>query len=298
MKRMTGKQAKSHRIVTGTRGKFKTKLVHGLIASIINAIFLYLFMIMPRIFGKPDKEPHMGVLYAHRGLHDNDAGIPENSMKAFERAKEAGYGIELDVQLTRDGIPVIFHDFTLERMCGVSEKVENLTYEQLNQLTLLNTDEKIPILKDFLDMVNGAVPLIVELKVEMTNLALCPVVQGLLDDYKGVYCIESFNPLVLLWYRVKRNEIMRGQLSTNFRLDGNYKTPLYFILTHLFTNFITAPDFIAYNCRFKNEPSRLICRKLYKNLAAAWTVKSQQELESIRDDFDLFIFDSFVPEEE
>ena len=240
----------------------------------------------------------MGVLYAHRGLFDNDAGIPENSMKAFGRAVEAGYGIELDVQLTKDGIPVIFHDFTLERMCGISEKVVSLTYEQLNKLTLLNTDEKIPTLSGFLDMVGGAVPLIVELKIESTGVALCPAVQKLLDDYKGVYCIESFNPLALLWYRVKRNEVMRGQLSTNFRYDGNYKTPLYFILTHLLTNFITAPDFIAYNIKFKNEPSRLICRKLYKNLAAAWTVKSQQELDSLKNDFDLFIFDSFIPAEE
>lgn len=256
---------------------------------------LYLLMIMPRICGKPQKSPHMGVLYAHRGLHDNKTPAPENSMKAFEMAVEAGYGIELDVQLTKDGIPVIFHDFTLERMCGVSGKVENMTYEQLKGLRLLNTEEKIPALKEFLDMVNGRVPLIVELKVEWTNLELCPVVDKMLTDYKGVYCIESFNPLALVWYRRNHPEVMRGQLSTNFRRDGNYKNAAYFLLTHLLTNCITSPDFVAYNCKFKSEPGRRICRKMYKNLAVAWTVKSQKQLESLEKDFDLFIFDSFIP---
>lgn len=253
-------------------------------------------MIMPRIFNKPQKTPYMGVLYAHRGLHNNETEAPENSMTAFRMAVDAGYGIELDVQLTKDGIPVIFHDFTLERMCGVSGKIEDMTYEQLHQLSLLDTEEKIPTLKEFLEMAAGKIPLIVELKIEWTNLALCPVVDKMLSEYEGVYCIESFNPLALLWYRRNHREVMRGQLSTNFRLDGSYKNIFYFLLTHLLTNCITGPDFIAYNCQFKSEPGRRICRKLYRNLAVAWTVKSQKQLESLKEDFDLFIFDSFVPD--
>lgn len=273
------------------------KTILKMIISVIALVFLYLFLIMPRIWGRPKRAPHMGVYYAHRGLFDNDNGIPENSMKAFRRAVEAGYGIELDVQLTKDGVPVIFHDFTLNRMCGVSGKVENMTYAKLNKLSLLHTDEKIPKLKDFLDMVNGQVPLIIELKIESVNLALCPAVQSLLEDYKGVYCIESFNPLALLWYRRKHKEVMRGQLSTNFRYDGNYKNVTFFFLTHLLTNCATRPDFIAYNCHFKTEPGRRICRNLYKNLAVAWTVKNQKQLESLKKDFDLFIFESFIPKD-
>lgn len=273
------------------------KNILKIIISVIALAFLYLFMIMPRIWGRPKRAPHMGVYYAHRGLFDNGKGIPENSMKAFKRAVEEGYGIELDVQLTKDGIPVIFHDFTLERMCGVSGKIENMTYAQLKKLSLLHTDEKIPKLKDFLDMVDGQVPLIIELKIESVNLALCPAVQSLLEYYKGVYCIESFNPLALLWYRRKHREVMRGQLSTNFRHDGNYKNVTYFLLTHLLTNFATRPDFIAYNCHFKTEPGRRICRSLYKNLAVAWTVRNQKQLESLKKDFDLFIFESFIPKD-
>ncbi len=272
------------------------KAVVDLIKTVAAGAVIYLLMIMPRMYKKPSGTPHMGVLYAHRGLFDNNAGIPENSMKAFERAIEEGYGIELDVQLSKDGIPVIFHDFTLERMCGIPDKVENLTFEQLRALDLLDTNEKIPSLEEFLKMAAGRVPLIVELKIEKFGLELCPVIQRQLDRYKGVYCIESFNPLALIWYRRNRSRIMRGQLSTDFRRDGNFKTPLYFLLTHLLTNFLTKPDFIAYNCNFKEEWGRRICRRLFKNIAVAWTVKSNEQLESIKEDFDLFIFDSFIPE--
>lgn len=271
----------------------KTILIIALCIVVI--IVLYLLFIMPRIWKKPSKDPYMGVLYAHRGLHDNQTSAPENSMKAFRKAVEEGYGIELDVQLTKDGVPVIFHDFTLERMCKVTGKVRQMTYLQLQQLHLLDTEEKIPTLEEFLRMVDGQVPLIVELKEEWTDLSLCPAVQKLLSAYKGVYCIESFNPLVLLWYRRYCGKVMRGQLSTNFRKDGGYHNPFYLFLTHLLTNWLTAPDFIAYNCLFKEEPGRRICRKLYKNLAVAWTVKSQEQLESLEKDFDLFIFDSFIP---
>ena len=260
-------------------------------------IFLYLLLIMPRIWRKPDRTPYMGVLYAHRGLHDNETEAPENSIKAFQKAVDAGYGIELYVQLTKDCDPVVFHDFTLERMCGTTGKIETSTYEQLQSLSLLQTNEKIPTLQECLNLVSGQVPLIIELKVEWLNVSLCPVVQKLLAKYDGIYCVESFNPLALLWYRRYHKEVMRGQLSTNFRRDGNYKNVLHFLLTHLLVNWATSPDFIAYNCQFKKEPGRQICRKLYKNMAVAWTVKSQKQLESLKKDFDLFIFDSFIPED-
>lgn len=267
-----------------------------IIVCCVVLFLLYMLMIMPRILGKPKRFPYLGVHYAHRGLHDNKTSAPENSMAAFRKAVEAGYGIELDVQLTKDGIPVVFHDFTLERMCGVQGKVEAFTLGELRKLTLLQTEERIPTFQEFLEMVDGKVPLIVELKIEWTNLSLCPVVQKMLAGYKGVYCIESFNPLALLWYRRYHKEVMRGQLSTNFRYDGNYKNIFYFFLTHLLMNWATRPDFIAYNCQFKREPGRRICRKLYKNLAVAWTVKNQKQLDSLKKDFDLFIFDSFIPE--
>ena len=292
--------------------------VRVLLVILIILILLYLLMIQPRIFHKPSRREHVSVLYAHRGLFDNNSDAPENSMAAFRKAVQAGYGIELDVQLSKDGIPVIFHDFTLARVAryekgqepadavrnddgslGVKGKVEDYTFEELQNFHLMDSEEKIPTFESFLQMVDGKVPLIVELKIEMTDLSLCPKADALLRDYKGVYCIESFNPLGVHWYKKNHSEVMRGQLSDWFFRDDPtlYRGPLYFMLTNLWFNFLTRPDFIAYNHKFYYNPSRMICRGLYRNVAAAWTIKSEEELAKAKKHFDIYIFDSFVPKD-
>ena len=279
-------------------------------------VLLYLLMIMPRIFGRPSRDPFLGVLYAHRGLHENDSNAPENSMAAFKKAVDAGYGIECDVQLTRDGVPVIFHDFTLARVAryeegcvpsdavvnedgslGVKGKVIDYTYEELQSFHLMNSSERIPKFEDFLNLVGGKVPLIVELKIELKDLSVCPAVDKLLSNYKGVYCIESFNPLGVFWYRKNRPEILRGQLSDAFHRDKpeEFKGILYFILTNLMLNILGRPDFIAFNHKYSDCISLRICRRLFGALTAAWTIKSQEQLEANKNKFDMLIFDSFIP---
>ena len=103
--------------------------VIGIIILVI--VVLYLLMIMPRMINRPDFTPFQGRLYAHRGLHDNETNAPENSLNAFQKAVDAGYGIELDVQLTKDEIMVVCHDFDLKRICGADVKVRDLTFEEL-----------------------------------------------------------------------------------------------------------------------------------------------------------------------
>ena len=139
-----------------------------LIVIVVLAI-LYFLMIMPRMSHKPDTAPFKEWLYAHRGLHDNATEAPENSMAAFRKAADAGFGIELDIQLTKDKIPVVFHDFTLKRVCGGEGKISDYTYEELQQFHLCNSVEKIPKFEDVLKMVDGKVPLIVEFKIERTD---------------------------------------------------------------------------------------------------------------------------------
>ena len=261
---------------------------------------LYFLAVMPRMTGRPDPAPFNTKLFAHRGLHDNSSDAPENSMAAFRRAVERGYGIELDVQLTSDGIPVIFHDPDLDRACGVHGLVREHTFEELQKLRLFGSGERIPALKDFLEMVDGKAPLIVEYKSEDSDLTLCRVIDPMLRAYKGAYCIESFNPLVLLWYRTHRPKIMRGQLSDGFIHIPKYRTlkkaPFTIPVQFLIPNFLSKPDFIAYNHMYEGNISRRICRNLYRAKAAAWTIKSQKELEKAKDSFDVFIFDSFIPE--
>ncbi len=280
-------------------------------------VVLYLFLIMPRMARRPSRKPFLGVYYAHRGLHDNFSTAPENSMAAFKKAVDAGYGIECDVQLTRDGVPVIFHDFTLARVAryadghtpddavrnedgslGVKGKVIDYTYDELMAFHLLDSEEKIPRFEDFLRLVDGKVPLIIELKIELKDLSVCPKVDALLSDYKGLYCIESFNPLGVYWYRKNRPDVLRGQLSDAFHRDkpDEFKGILYFVLTNLFFNVLSRPDFIAFNHKYSGCLSFNLCRKLFGALTAAWTIKSQEQLEKAKNKFDIMIFDSFIPE--
>lgn len=150
----------------------------------------------------------------------------------------------------------------------------------------------MPLFADVLELVNGQVPLIVELKCKNRKSLVCEMADSLLKDYKGIYCIESFNPAVLLWYRLNRPEVCRGQLSSNFpKHDGN-KTLAHYAMRHLLTNFLTAPDFIAYNCQDKKALSLNLCRAVFGCPAVAWTIRSQDELSSCRDYFDYFIFEA------
>ena len=135
-----------------------------------------------------------------------------------------------------------------------------------------------------------------ELKVEFTDLSVCEKADALLRRYKGLYCMESFNPLAVFWYRRHHKEVVRGQLAEAFLRTGEFKGPLYFILQNLLLNFLTKPDFVAYNHKHADVLSRKICRGLYGNMAAAWTIKSQQELDEAKKHFDVFIFDSFIPD--
>lgn len=258
---------------------------------------LYLLAIMPRICNRPDTTLFHKIYFAHRGLHDNASEAPENSMAAFRKAVEAGLGMELDVQVTKDGVPVIFHDFNLKRICGVEGKVVDHTYEELQAYTLCHSEERIPKLADLLEMVDGRVPLIVEIKAETSDVSGCVSIDGLLRAYQGPYCIESFNPMVLWWFRRNHGNVVRGQLSSNFRKEGEYWNVLYFAMTHLLFNFLTKPDFIAYNHKFSEEPGRRICRHLYRHPAAAWTIRSEKDLEALKGEYDVFIFESFLPTE-
>lgn len=262
-------------------------------------IIMYMLAIMPRMFGRAERTPFLGVLYAHRGLHDNKTDAPENSMKAFKMAVDAGYGIEMDIQLSKDGVPVVFHDFTLDRVCGKKGRVCDYTYEELQELKLCDSDERIPKFEDVLEMVDGRVPLIVEYKLLGYSTKVCVKGNELLSRYKGKYCIESFHPFALLWYRKNNKKIMRGQLSCSFRNDETHRrSPLDMVLANLLFNFLSKPDFIAYDHRDYRNKSRGICRYVYGGLAVAWTIKSQEELDARQEDFDMFIFDNFIPDRE
>lgn len=262
---------------------------------LIAAAAVYLGGLMPRMTNRPKALSEK--YFAHRGLHNNSGSAPENTMAAFKRAVKAGYGIELDIQLSKDGQVVVTHDFHLKRNCGIEGEVAQFDYEELKHFPVFHSEETIPLFQEVLEMVDGKVPLIVELKYKKGS-QICQKASEILDEYKGEYVIESFHPQVLLWYKKHRPQIRRGQLSMNYQKVQGWMRPRYLLMRGLLLNFLTRPDFIAYDCRSSRSLSLQICRHLYRCPAYGWTVKSKEELKKVRKYFDGYIFEGFRPDPE
>ena len=258
-------------------------------------VLLYLLSLRAGNGRQQSMRPFMDTKIAHRGLFNN-RDIPENSMPAFRKAIEYGYGIELDVQMTKDGKLVVFHDPSLKRMCGAYSPLTELSFAELQSLTLLDTSEKIPLLEDVLNEIGGRVPLIVEIKPDGCFMECTKKTAALLDRYPGLFCIESFHPMIVFWFRKHHPDVIRGQLSTNYFKEGISLNPVVkFLLTNLMLDFLTRPDFIAYNHVYRNQFSYRICRKLYPVVNAAWTVRSRKEMDAAEEVFQIIIFDHFLP---
>ena len=177
--------------------------------------------------------------YAHRGLYDKEAGIPENSLPAFSRAIARGFGAELDVHLLRDGTLAVFHDSDVKRMTGREGYLEDLSADELKDYALDGTKETIPQFKDVLALFAGTgLPLIVEVKSFRDNFAeLTERTMAELDKFGVKYCVESFDPRCVVWLKKHRPEVIRGQLSCDFLKDrGNLSLPMAFATTNLLGN--------------------------------------------------------------
>lgn len=258
-------------------------------------VISYFILIIPNKDGRKRMKPFTSWDYAHRGFHDNDSEAVENSLLAIKNAVDNNYGIEFDVQVTKDGIPVVFHDDNMKRMTGIDGAIKDFSYQELTQFKLLKSQATIPKLEELLDLVDGKVPLIIEYKLSSgTDTTICDQVDPYLRAYKGLYCIESFNPMVVKWYRKNRPEVARGQLSLNYRKNG-FESIKYFPLTALLFNFRTRPDFIAFNYKDKDNLSLKILKSIYNLPLVAYTIKSQKDYDNNDDFFDLLIFEGFHP---
>jgi len=235
------------------------------------------------------KAPFIGRNYAHRGLHAQDKSVPENSLTAFKLAAQAGYGAELDVQLSKDGRVVVFHDDDLLRVCGVDKRVDELTFAELQELRLCGTDEKIPLFTDVLAAFEGGGPLIVELKNGRRNKELCRKTRDTLKSFRGEYCIESFNPMIVAWFRFHAPEVVRGQLAMP---EENYKMgkATDFILANCLLNFAARPNFIAY--KIGKRPLSVRFSELLGAIRVGWTSRE----EGNENGRDAVIFEFYKPE--
>ena len=264
---------------------------------IILLIFAALYVLALRCRSGHEKLPQLRKwYYAHRGLHGN--GVPENSMTAFRLALERGYGIELDIHLLKDGSLAVIHDSALKRTTGAEGYIEDLTAPDLTRFRLEGTEETIPLFQDVLDLFDGKAPIIVELKAEQGNhAALADTACRLLETYDGLYCIESFDPRCILWLKKNRPDIVRGQLSENFMKNKATKLAgaLRFVLANLLTNFLTQPDFIAYNFADRKGLAPTLCKMLWHVQGVSWTIRNQKDFNTTIEEGNIPIFESFEP---
>ena len=256
------------------------------LAVLLALLYLFLF-VRPR--ARASASPKLLCDYAHRGLHTDT--IPENSLAAFEAACEAGFGIELDIQLSKDGEVMVFHDYTLIRMTGKDAKVKDLTCAELRELSLSGTGQTVPTFAEVLSLVNGRVPLLVELKGEDLNTDLCSKAAELLRDYAGDFCIESFNPLLIRAMRKHLPDVYYGQLYTNVCKDKKKRSALNVLLTAMAFNFLARPDFIAYNYLYRDSLPVGLTTKLYTAERFVWTVRDRDELNRCHENGEYAIFE-------
>ncbi len=271
-------------------------MVGLIIVAVLAALLLiYVVLVAPGRLPKNADNVLWHSAYAHRGLHTKDKAVPENSMAAFRAAVEAGYGIELDINITADGEIVVFHDDTLLRICGLDKELASCTYAELTSYRLLDTDEGIPLFRDVLEMVAGRVPVVVELKGGKRNAVLCDTAAAMLDAYDGVYCIESFYPDIVWWFKKHRPQTVRGQLSAGRKsFDG---LPWYkaVMLSSLITNAVARPHFAAYKHTDVHGRIGVAVYRCLGGKMIGWTVRDTDSGDIWPGWFDAVIFEFFKP---
>lgn len=247
---------------------------------------LYLFLVAPSMSKNKNKN-RFATDYAHRGLHGGD--IDENTLEAFAAACDAGYGIELDVQLASDKQVIVLHDYDTSRMCGAKYSVSATDSKTLTELKTTTGGSHIPLFKDVLNTVGGRVPLLIELKGENLNTDLCREVHRLLCEYGGEYCVESFNPVLLRSFKKLEPQTVCGILSCRMNNMRSMNFLMRFALENMLLNFLCRPDFVAYKFDEINFSARL-CRRMGAMLFA-WTPRGSEQCLDAKKRFDAIIFE-------
>lgn len=231
---------------------------------------------------------------AHRGYHTKS--VPENSLGAFSLAIEKGYGIELDVQLLADDTVVVFHDDSLARMTGNDGYIRFLNKEDLKALTLKGSKEHIPTFQEVLDLVNGKVPLLIEIKNQHKVGKLEQKVIDMLRNYRGEFAIQSFNPFSLAYFKKHAPDFIRGQLAGDLKNQDDIHLSWIehlFMKRMLLNKTVSEPDFISYEAICL--PNRYV--RKYKHLPLlAWVIQSKEQYHKVIKHCDNIIFEDFEPE--
>lgn len=263
--------------------------------AVLVVFVVYLLLILPSRADKDAFAPFQGLMAAHRGLYEKDQSVPENSLEAFRRAAEYGCGVELDVQLSKDGAVVVFHDDTVDRMTTEKGRVDSFTLKELQAMPLMGTEHRMPLFTDVMAVLDGVSPTIVELKSTPNYPELCEKTLAILRTLKGPYCVESFDPRIVRWFYKNAPDLTRGQLTEAYPYWRKAGLPVWrCVLMHtLFINFLTHPQFIAFG-----RGKRPLCMLLGRKLGAKtvfWTERPDSDHETLAKRYDCRIFEHYRP---
>ena len=229
---------------------------------------------------------------AHRGLFGEN--IPENSLAAFKQAIKNKLPIELDVSFLADGTPVVFHDEKLARMTGQDGFISNCTLADIADYRLQGTKEKIPTFAEALEVIDGKVPVLIEIKNYGKVGQFEKAVWKELVKYRGEYAIISFNPYSLEWFKENAPKVKRGQLSSFFRDDKITGVKRYALKRMLLNKKISEPNFVIYNSQ--DMPNKYLNKYYGVIPVLAFTIKNEGEERRLKGFCDNIIFDSYTPE--
>jgi len=217
-------------------------------------------------------------------------------MTSFALCLEKDYGIECDVNVLGDGTVVVFHDKDLKRLTKKTESLMAVGYEDIKDLTLYDTAERIPTLQEMIAFVKGQVPLLIELKPHGDSLLLCTKFMEIMKDYRGVYAIHSFSPWIVNWFRKNHPEVIRGQITEYFRTVTKMKRSTKYLMRSMFFNRFTKPDFVNYG--IVDLPNKYCDRAYRKGMCIiAYAAKSQAQLDMVKAHYDNAVFEYFIPKE-
>lgn len=206
-------------------------------------IIIFLFTFIPFSFSVHNSKLNWldNQIIAHRGLHNEEC--PENTLSAFSNAISHGYGIELDVWFSKDMIPMVVHDKNLERLCQKDQIITEMTYAEIRQLKVLEK-EQIPTLQEVLALIDGKVPVIIEIKAYFPSNEENEILADILMNYDGMYAIQSFSPFPLHWMSERYPDIPRGQLYADW---GIFSLKNIFCIRDNLFSLISRPNYIGYD---------------------------------------------------
>ncbi|MBU1093488.1 MAG: glycerophosphodiester phosphodiesterase [Firmicutes bacterium] len=233
-------------------------------------------------------------LIAHRGLHSKDQSIPENSFASFQKALDSGYSIELDLNVLKDGTILAFHDYHFKRLCDDPRELRDVTYDECKDLTLLNTPQKILKFDDVLKLVDGKVPLLIELKPHGDVIFLCESFMKIIKNYHGKWAVFSFHPKVVSWFKKNHPEVIRGQISEYFKKDKEMSFLTKFMMKRMLFNRLTKPDFVSYGIH--DMPNKYLDRLMKKGITViSYAARSQAEFDFVKSHYHNTVFEFFEP---